>query len=294
MKDETTSALVATLGGQPQVVTLMLDMLLEQDALIRDVIPIYLPGEDSRSQQGLQKLTREFPGDFYRGRSIHLRPHPVRTDKRSVDDVRDEVDADAVWRTLHTLLGTLKEQGRRIHLCVSGGRRVMGMLACSVAALHFTHHDRIWHIYTSAEFRERANEGAAMHAGPGDDVRLIQVPLMPWGAYFPGVRQLLSASPAEVIASQSKALDRLDQQRCETVLERLTDRQREVLWALADGATPQDVAEALVIEIKTVDSHKTVILAECRVAWDMPEGERLDYRFVREKFGRMNRLRERV
>ena len=64
MKDETTSALVATLGGQPQVVTLMLDMLLEQDALIRDVIPIYLPGEDSRSQQGLQKLTRGHAGSI--------------------------------------------------------------------------------------------------------------------------------------------------------------------------------------------------------------------------------------
>ncbi len=37
----------------------------------------------------------------------------------------------------------------------------------------------------------------------------------------------------------------------------------------------------LVISLKTVDSHKSVILAECRVAWGLDEGERLTYHFLR-------------
>jgi CRISPR-associated protein Csx14 len=49
--------------------------------------------------------------------------------------------------------------------------------------------------------------------------------------------------------------------------------------------SPQEVAENLVISIKTVNSHKTVILAECRSAWGMPESTWLDFHFIAEKFG---------
>jgi CRISPR-associated protein Csx14 len=57
-----------------------------------------------------------------------------------------------------------------------------------------------------------------------------------------------------------------------------------VLYAFAEGLNPQQVAEKLFITIKTVDSHKTVILAECRNAWNLPDGEWLDYRFMADKF----------
>jgi CRISPR-associated protein Csx14 len=44
------------------------------------------------------------------------------------------------------------------------------------------------------------------------------------------------------------------------------------------------VAVQLGVELSTIDSHKTVILAECRNAWNLPDEVWLDYRFVREKF----------
>jgi CRISPR-associated protein Csx14 len=37
--------------------------------------------------------------------------------------------------------------------------------------------------------------------------------------------------------------------------------------------------------LKTLDSHKTPILDECRAAWQMEEGVYLNYHFLREKFG---------
>ena len=61
---------------------------------------------------------------------------------------------------------------------------------------------------------------------------------------------------------------------------------RNVLRAFAAGGNPQEVAEALCITLVTVDSHKTVILDECRNAWQMEEGAYLNYHFLREKFGR--------
>jgi CRISPR-associated protein Csx14 len=68
------------------------------------------------------------------------------------------------------------------------------------------------------------------------------------------------------------------------VVAALTPRQVEVLRAFACGGSPQDVAETLCVTLKTVDSHKTHILAECRAAWALPDDHWLDYHFLRERF----------
>jgi len=59
-----------------------------------------------------------------------------------------------------------------------------------------------------------------------------------------------------------------------------------VLRAIAEGLSPAQVADRLAVTRKTVDTHKTAILAECRVAWNLPEDARLSYHWLREKFGR--------
>lgn len=283
---DASSALIATLGGKPHIVTFVLDALLARGEPIREVIVVHPSPRHGRLHRSLTRLAAEFPGDEYVGKPCRLRSVPLRSNLGRVEDIRNEADADAAWITIHELFGSLKQQERRIHLCLAGGRRLLGMLTLSAAMLHFGHNDRAWHLYTSDELRECAGDGAVMHAGPDDEVRLIQVPLVPWGAYFPGIRALLATSPAQVIMAQQHMLDETERARCEQVLARLTDRQCEVLRAFADGGAPQEVAEQLSISLKTVDSHKTQVLAECRVAWNLPEGSRLEYGFLREKFGR--------
>jgi CRISPR-associated protein Csx14 len=105
-----------------------------------------------------------------------------------------------------------------------------------------------------------------------------------WSAYFPALRDL-AQPPAQVIAAQTAWLDGAERARRGAVLEHLTERQREVLHLLAAGRSPQEVAEDLSISIATVNSHKTNILAECRLAWNLPEDAWLSYHFLREKFG---------
>lgn len=48
-------------------------------------------------------------------------------------------------------------------------------------------------------------------------------------------------------------------------LELLTAREREVLWLLADGVAPDDIAEQLVISPKTVATHIQHVLAKLGV-----------------------------
>jgi CRISPR-associated protein Csx14 len=281
------STLVATMAGGPQVVTFALDELLQRGEVIHEVIVIHLsPQTDPLTGQALTRLTAEFPDDCYADQPCRLRFFPIREDSRRLDDIRDDAAVNAAWSTIYELISSLKTQGRHLHVCISGGRRMLALLAMSAAMLHFDHHDRLWHMYTPSEFLERARDGAIMHARPEDGVRLLQVPLVPWGAYLPALRALAQASPMEVVAAQTRWLDSAERAHCRAVVEQLTPRQLDVLRAFADGQSPQEVAETLCVTVKTVHAHKTVILSECRNAWELLQDARLDYHFLREKFGR--------
>ena len=280
------STFVATMAGGPQIVTFALDNLLQRGEVIQEVIVVHLsPQADPLTGQALAKLAAEFPDDRYAGHPCRLRFFPIRRGTEKLDDIRDEAEANAAWSAIHELVASLKAQGRRLHICIAGGRRMLALLTLSAAMLHFDHNDRLWHMYTPAEFIERSRDGAIMHARPEDGVRLIQVPMAPWGAYFPALRALAQATPEHAIAVRTRWLDQAEQARCRAVVEQLTPRQLDVLRAFATGRNPQEVAESLCISLKTVDSHKTVILGECRNAWSVPEDAWLDYHFLRDKFG---------
>lgn len=282
--------LLSTLGGQPQVVTFALDSLLARQEWIDEVYVLHLSPADPRVRNSLSKLAAEFPGDTYADRQCRLRAVGLQQSGRPLPDLHDGSAAEATWAQVRSLIADWKGQGHRLHLCISGGRRLMGLLVTSAAALLCDHQDSLWHLYTPDEIRRRADEGAIMHLPPEAGIQLIRVPVAPWGAYFPGLRALAQA-PQSVVAAQMDWLTAGHETQCRQVWERLTERQRAALLAFARGNTPQDVAESLHITLNTVNSHKTAILAECRIAWGLGDEDRLDYRFIRERFERYLRQR---
>lgn len=278
--------MIATLGGQPQVLTFALDDLLARGEAVDEVVMVHVAPETPAMQQSLAVLAGAFAAGRYAGRPCRLRSAVLGNSAASLEDIADEAAAEATWQTLHGLLGRLKDEGRRLHLVVTGGPRLIGLMAMSTATLLFDHQDRLWHLYTPRPLREAASGGAILHVGPEAGVRLIQVPMAPWGAYFPALRLLASATSAQVLAAQAHWMDEGEQARCRAVEARLTGRQVEVLRAFAAGLSPQEVAERLSVTLKTVDTHKTAILGECRTAWGLPDEERLTYHDLRRRFER--------
>ena len=69
------TVLVAPLGGQPQVVTFALDLLLAQGVAVDEVVVIHLAAP--RYRQAYRRLAEAFPGDRYGDRAIHLRGVPI-------------------------------------------------------------------------------------------------------------------------------------------------------------------------------------------------------------------------
>ncbi len=273
--------MLATLGGQPQLITFALDALLARGENIREVIVLYLSDEKGRVNAALAKLTAEFTGDHYThaNHPCRLRPLPIRDGLSRLPDIRTEADAHATWEMLRDLIITLKNERHHLHVCVSGGRRMMSLVLTSAALLHFSYQDKMWHIFTPRVVLERARHGALMHARPEDGVRLIQVPLVPLGTQFPVLRDLAQGQPP---APPTVQMSREEQDRCQQVVDELTPRQLETLRAFADGLSPQQVAARMDITLDTVNTHRKAIVDLCRNVW--PEQESIRYHHLREWF----------
>ncbi len=264
------------MGGQAQVVTFAVDALLVMGEPLSAVIVLHLDASNPRVKRALAQLRAEFRSGRY---NVALHPLPISDGRRALAAIRTSAEAEAVWAFGRDLLLELKQHGHTLHLCIAGGPRLVALTLTATAMLHCDHQDRLWHLYTPRDFLARARDGAILHAPEGVDVHLIPVPLLPWGSYFPALRILAQPVPTLPIPPDEMT-------RCRTVWAHLTPRQRDVLRALAQGLLPQEAADTLHITLKTLDSHKTHILAECRIAWEIPEDQRLDYHFLREKFAR--------
>ncbi len=284
------ATLVATLGGQPQVVTFALDLLRESGHPIAEVIVVHLHPTSVRLRDALERLECEFRGGPYCDAAIEFRFLLVRRGEDPLPDIRSKADANAVWHTFRHLFRELKGEHRAIHLCIAGGRRLLGYLAMSAALFIFDHADTIWHLYTPEAVQEQVRDGRRMHPMPGDGARLVMVPFTPLGAEFPALWSLvgpgagpLSATPALTRARRPQ--DEEERHKCQEVWDRLTRRQRQVLWLIAHGLSVRDIAHRLQITDTTAKSHRRAIAGHVRAIWGLPAKSRITTRMLVHHFG---------
>ena len=289
--------LVATLGGQPQVVTFTLDLLLRHGVTIGEVIVIHPRATQPRLRHAIDCLNAEFAGDRYRidGHLIncHFRPKILELDHIPLDDITDNTSAKGTRDTIYSFFEELKQQPRHIHLSVTGGRRLMSLLAISAAQLKFDSFDHIWHIYTPESVKAQVKEGAQMHVPPTSGVNLIEVPFFPIADYVPFLSQPFSSAQAAQQAGKAQ-MDAQERARCEAFIQKITPRQLETLRGIAAGFTIQEIADQLCLSIKTVYNHRDKLLDVCAKVWDISEHGPFDHRFLYRHFSRYFETESRV
>ncbi len=267
MPREQTSVLIAPLGGQPQIITFALDVLLARGENIREVIVLYLAKQGERVNRAMAKLSTEFADDHYANRPCRLRAIAIQDGGNRLPDIQSETDAEITRDMLQDLIVGLKNERHHLHVCVSGGRRMIALLLMTVALFYFDYRDKLWHVYTPAAMQKRAEGGIIMHAHPEDGVHLIQVPLIPLGNRFSLLQEIVHHSPSHNVTHPIQYLDRQHQARCEEVISQLTDREQEALQFFAAGLTLTEVADQMIIQPSTVNDYKKKILSLCRNAW---------------------------
>lgn len=173
-KTSGTAALIATLGVEPQVVTIALDALLTQGKKIGEVTIIYTG--NPAVLESLQILKAEFES-WQAYAHISLRCVPVAVNRKIIRDFQTEEELSGLLRILYSEIRRVRQNKHPVHLCLSGGRKIMGLIGMSVAQLLFGPEDRAWYLITEGW---RPGDSRRLHASRTDQIWLVPVPVLRW------------------------------------------------------------------------------------------------------------------
>ncbi len=278
---------IATLGGQPQVVTLALDQLLARGYPISELLVLHLAPSNPRYQRAIQILSAEFPNDRY----VNSLPHqPCRLRPISIRDafgepVRDLDQPDViptVQQFLHALLSQYRQSHQTLHLCISGGRRLLGYLILSLAPTLLRTHDYIWQLTSSDEVRDKTRDGNKLHMPAYADVQLMKLPTLHFPTYS-GQFGVINGthSPTDVL---NKHFSQVTLQSCQQVWSRLNDHQRTALRSQLQGMPRRVIADRMGLSLSTIDGYFRTIYAHCREVWQLDPLPTPNNRWLWEQF----------
>lgn len=239
-------SMIATLGVEPQVFTITLDTLIEAGKKIDQATVIFTDHPAIKS--ALDTIKKEFKDEVYPG--LSLRPIAVSSSKGPVKDFQSEEELQALLRTLYAEIRQARQEGRAVHLCISGGRKVMGVIAMTVAQLLFGPDDQVWYLIT-----EGWKPGSDRHLHvTTDQVRLIPVPVLRWqeaGTLMQTVTEL--DDPQEVLFWYDRLTKKAEEKRRgEFIKHWLTPAERQVAQAACRGFDNATIATRLKKRKQTV------------------------------------------
>lgn len=266
-RDRRAGILVATLGVEPQVVTITLDQLLSGGWIISETVVIYT--RTSRVQEALKIIEGEFQRATYPG--VQLRAVPIASVDGTVGDFCTDEELMVSCATLYVEIRRARQTGVIVHLCVSGGRKVMGIMGMVVAQLLFGPEDCVWHLVT-----EGWQPGASrqLHIPPGKGVLLAPVPVLRWSEASVLMQTVAELNdPAEVVAWHEKLNRATQVKRQREFIERwLTRAEREVVRLACRGLDNAAIADALFKREQTVANQLRGVYEKLREWLGYPVG----------------------
>jgi CRISPR-associated protein Csx14 len=240
----TQSILLATLGTQPQVITLCLDKLLVDGYPISQVIVCHTNPASEPIHSSLSTLKREFQHERYQ--RLFFSPQSLVSDQGILDDIVSTSDIESAFHQLYTLVRQHKLSGNTIHMCVSGGRKTMTAFALAVAQIHFERTDFVWHLVSSAQLLA----SGTMHTNQLDQVSLIQVPVVYWQSFYSH-----TLSKAKTFISHN-----------------LTSAEQEVVTLLIEeGLSNKLLAHRLGKSTKTIANQLTSVFSKAKHYFNLEE-----------------------
>jgi CRISPR-associated protein Csx14 len=133
------SVLIVTLGSEPQVITIALDSLLTLGYDIDRVVVVYTAAPVVLDV--LKRMKAEFESGYYG--EVALDALSLHGQYGEIQDFRNNSDIQALLEFFYQEIRDAKRAGKVVHLCISGGRKVMGIMAMVAAQLLFGPQDSL-------------------------------------------------------------------------------------------------------------------------------------------------------
>lgn len=246
--------MIATLGVEPQVVTIALDCLIAQQHHVDEVIVIYT--EDPKVLDALRIIEREFASGSYP--NIELNALKVKNGSGPVRDFYTQQDLDALMRIFYKEVRRVREQQKIVHLCLAGGRKVMSLLGMVVAQLLFGVNDKVWYLVTEGW---KPGSPRTLHVENEDNVWLLPVPVIRWEEARTLIKQVAEITDTSEIPGWFNKLKRENQQRRkrEFLIHWLTPAERKVAELVSKGLSNGEIATSLHKREQTVANQLSEI-----------------------------------
>ena len=249
--------LLATLGGKPQVIITALDKLRERYP-ISHLILFHTAHGSLRIRTALQCISQELIAGNYYHPPVQFESIPLVGPHGPLSDVVTPADIDSGFRTIYRTMLACKQKGICLHFCPAGGRKTMTLFSMAAAQLLFEEGDIFWHVVAEGNFLDSER----LHPQPGDEARLIQVPLLRWLNLTPALlHQEIDSDPYRALQHSQQALYSVQQQRLREFLHYwLTPAEYEVARLLVEeGLDNKTLGQRLGRSSSTVANQLTSI-----------------------------------
>lgn len=245
-------ALIATLGSEPQVVSAALALLLARGEAVCAVDVLHTTSSLPVLRNALSTLDAVFAGGVFAG--IRYERHALQYEGIPCDDLDSARATEAALQNLYGLVYAAKQAGRRVHLCIAGGRKTFAMYGMVAAQMLFDRDDRLWHLFSRGEFLASKR----LLPGADDDVQLVAVPVMLRDFISPALTWLRDISNAQTALARLKKMD-IDAEMTQAerfVMQVLSPAEALVVGRFVrEGLSHKQLAAVLHLSVRTVENH---------------------------------------
>ncbi len=267
-KDPHNTVLIATLGTEPQVVTITLDLLRRQKERVGDVVVIHTAPIGTIGS-ALARLRTEF-ATYPPYQAISFRPVCLSLDEQPLADVDNQMGATLVFRALYQAVLRYKRLGRRVHLSIAGGRKTMAVYGMATAQLLFDEGDHLWHLVSEGELLAQRR----LHPEPNDRVQLVPIPVLRWSSIAPAATELvLTEDPFDALARQDRLRKKEDlRAKASLVRNYLTQAEQELVALIVrEGVGNAEAGRRLSRSPKTVANQLSSVYSKMHTFFGLRE-----------------------
>ncbi len=256
--------LIATFGTRPEIVPLTLWKLEQLGFNITDVLLLHTQSEPLK--EAIDQLIIWFETE------AHLRsyqPHiePLLGQHGPIVDIRSQVEAEQAFDALFKKVQYYKLQAYRVHLFVSGGRKLLAAYGMVVAQMLLDEDDRLW--YSTPN--EQLFDSRRIIPQAGDEFYLINIPVIPAMDSPPLQRKLAQADNAQAALQTEKELRHQERYRQvgKFLNDTLSNAEREIILLMVKGLGNKEIAQQREVKPNTVDKQLTKIYRKWNEFWEL-------------------------
>jgi len=262
------AVMISTLGSEAQVITAAYDLLYSQGEKIDRLQVLHTAAPCTAVAAAVERLRSDFHP------RIPVEYIPILSETGApLADIDSPGASRAFFQSVYQMVLAAKRSGRRVHLSIAGGRKTMTMFAMTAAQLLFDEHDHLWHLFSAGDFLASKR----LHPAPGDDVHLLQVPVILWRQVTPAAWMLDEINDPFEAVERVRALQLIEKMEAARSFLRgaLTPAELRVVELLVrEALSHQEIADRLFLSPRTVEQHLRSAYSKAAAHWELDQVDR--------------------